>query len=253
MRFRDRVALITGGTSGIGRATAVMFAQEGARVVVSGRNEERGRAVVAEIEAAGGTAIFVPCDVRIAEECRRAVDETLRAFGRLDVLFNNAGLFFPNTILECTEEEWDLTVDISLKGTYLMSRYALPHMIAQGSGAIVNNASGWGLVGGGEAVAYCAAKGGVVVMTKAMAVDHSRQGIRVNCVCPGDTETPMLVDDAQRRGMTWEAYVADATDRPLGRLGQPEEVARAVLFLASDEASFITGVALPVDGGGVAD
>jgi NAD(P)-dependent dehydrogenase (short-subunit alcohol dehydrogenase family) len=253
MRFENKVALVTGGTSGIGRATAMLFASEGASVVVAGRNEERGRQVVAEIEAAGGKAIFVPCDVRLADHCRRAVDETLRAFGRLDVLFNNAGVFYPHTVIDCTEEEWDLTVDISLKGTYLVSRFALPHMIAQGGGAIVNNASGWGLVGGNEAAAYCAAKGGVVLLTKAMAVDHTRDGVRVNCVCPGDTETPMLQDDALQRGMSWVDYVAQATDRPMGRLGQPEEVARAVLFLASDEASFIAGVALPVDGGGVAD
>jgi NAD(P)-dependent dehydrogenase (short-subunit alcohol dehydrogenase family) len=253
MRFRDKVAIVTGGTSGIGRATALLFAQEGAKVAVLGRSEERGREVAAEIERAGGTALFVRCDVRLDDECRRAVEETVRAFGRLDVLFNNAGVFFANTVVACTEEEWDLTVDISLKGTYLMSKYAIPVMVAQGGGAIVNNASGWGLSGGSEAAAYCAAKGGVVVMTKAMAVDHGRQGIRVNCVCPGDTLTPMLPDDAQRRGLTWETYLADAAARPLGRIGQPEEVARAVLFLASDDASFITGAALPVDGGGVAD
>jgi len=253
MRFSDRVVIITGGTSGMGRATALLFAQEGAKVAVVGRNEERGREVVTEIERAGGQAIFLRCDVRFADECRCVVEETLRAFGRLDILFNNAGVFYANTAVDCTEEEWDLTVDICLKGTYLMSKYALPVMIAQGSGAIVNNASGWGLVGGDEAAAYCAAKGGVVLLTKAMAVDHGRQGIRVNCVCPGDVDTPMLPDDARRRGVAWDDYLADAIRRPMGRIGRPEEVARAVLFLASDEASFITGAILPVDGGGVAD
>jgi len=253
MRLKGKVAIITGGTSGIGRATAVLFTQEGARVAVTGRNEERGREVVAEIEAAGGSAVFIRCDVRFADECQRAVEETVNAFGRLDIVFNNAGVFYPHTAVDCTEEEWDLTLDICLKGTFLMSKYALPIMSAQGGGAIVNNASGWGLAGGNEAASYCAAKGGVVLLTKAMAIDHGRQGIRVNCVCPGDTDTPMLLDDAQKRNMPYAEYLAVGANRPLGRIGQAEEVARAVLFLASEEASYVTGAALAVDGGGVAD
>ncbi len=253
MRLANKVAIVTGGTSGIGRATALLFAREGARVAVAGRNQDRGRQVMAEIEQAGGTAIFLHCDVRFPDECRRTVEETVRVFGRLDILFNNAGVFYANTVIDCTEEEWDLTVDINLKGTYLMSKYALPIMIEQGGGAIVNNSSGWGLVGGNEAAAYCAAKGGVVLLTRAMAVDHSWQGIRVNCVCPGDVDTPMLVDDAHKRGMAWTDYLASAADRPMGRIGQPEEIARAVLFLASDDASFVTGAVLAVDGGGTTD
>jgi NAD(P)-dependent dehydrogenase (short-subunit alcohol dehydrogenase family) len=253
MRFGDKVVLITGGTSGIGRATALLFAREGAKVAVGGRDEGRGREVVDEIEKAGGAALFLRCDVRLADDCRRVVEETVHAFGRLDVLFNNAGVYLANTVVACTEEEWDLTVDTGLKGTYLMCKFAIPVMVSQGGGAIVNNASGWGLVGGDQAAAYCAAKGGVVVLTKAMAIDHARQGIRVNCVCPGDVDTPMLPQDARRRGLAWEEYLAGAAQRPMGRIGRPEEVARAVLFLASEEASFITGAALPVDGGGVAD
>ena len=165
MRLANKVALITGGTSGIGRATAVLFAKEGARVAIAGRNEMRGLAVREEIEAASGTAIFVRSDVRSAAECRQAVEQTLQAFGRLDILFNNAGVFYPNTVPNSTEEEWDLTLDICLKGTYLMSKFALQAMLAQKSGVIINNSSGWGLVGGNAAAAYCAAKGGVVLLT----------------------------------------------------------------------------------------
>ena len=253
MRLRDKVALITGGTSGIGEATALLFSQEGARVALTGRSVERGQKVADRIKAGGGRAIFLECDVRLAAHCRRAVEETLKAFGRLDVLFNNAGIYYPHTALDCTEEEWDLQIDINLKGTFLMSKYALPGMIGQGSGVIINNSSGWGLVGGDAAVAYCASKGGVVLLTKAMAIDHGRQGIRVNCICPGDVDTPMLPEDARMRGLKWQDYLAGAANRPMGRIGTPDEIAKAVLFLASDDSSFISGAALAVDGGGTAD
>jgi len=184
---------------------------------------------------------------------RTSVARTLEAFGRLDILFNNAGVYIANDVLGCDEDEWDLQVDTSLKGAYLMSRAALPTMIAQGSGSIVHCSSGWGLVGGAKGAAYCAAKGGMVLLTKSMAIDHGPQGIRVNAVCPGDTETPMEHEDARNQGMTWDEYLASATEgRPIPRMGRPDEVARAVLYLASDESSFVTGVALPVDGGGVA-
>jgi NAD(P)-dependent dehydrogenase (short-subunit alcohol dehydrogenase family) len=253
MRLAGKVALITGGTSGIGRATAALFAREGAKVALTGRDEVRGRVVLHEVKSAGSEAIFVRSDVRLADDCRRAVDETIKAFKRLDILFNNAGVFFPHTVPDSTEEEWDQTLDVNLKGTYLMSKFALPHMITQRSGAIVNNSSGWGLVGGDAAAAYCASKGGVVLLTKAMAVDHGRQGIRINCICPGDVETPMLPEDARQRGLDWDEYLKGAANRPLGRIGKPEEIARAVLFLASDDSSFMTGSALVVDGGGTAD
>jgi NAD(P)-dependent dehydrogenase (short-subunit alcohol dehydrogenase family) len=252
MKMDGKVALITGGTSGIGRATAALFAKEGAAVALTGRNQERGEEVALGINQAGGNALFIRADVRVADDCRRAVELTLERFGRIDVLFNNAGVFHPKTVPECTEEEWDETIDSSLKGAFLMSKYALPSMIERGSGSIIHNSSGWGILGGDRAAAYCAAKGGLVVMAKAMAIDHGPDGIRVNCVCPGDVDTPMLTDDARKRGMAWEDYQAGAADRPLGRVGTPEEIARAVLFLASDDASFITGEALVVDGGGVA-
>jgi len=253
MRLQDKVALITGGTSGIGEATVILFAKEGASVAITGRNEKRGHAVANQILQRGGKAIFIRTDVRKAAECRRAVDETLNSFGKLDILFNNAGVFYPQTAIECSEEEWDLQIDINLKGTFLMSKFALPGMIQQGGGVIINNSSGWGIVGGDKAVAYCASKGGVVLLTKAMAIDHGRQGIRVNCICPGDVDTPMLPEDARMRGLKWENYLAGCANRPLGRIGTTDEIAKAVLFLASDDSSFMTGAALLVDGGGIAD
>jgi NAD(P)-dependent dehydrogenase (short-subunit alcohol dehydrogenase family) len=253
MRLKDKVALITGGTSGIGEATALLFSKEGAKVAITGRNNERGTAVVQQIKQQGGDATFIRADVSLAADCRRAVDETVRAFGRLDILFNNAGVFYPQTALECSEQQWDEQINVNLKGTFLMSKFALPSMIAQGQGVIINNSSGWGLVGGDHAVAYCASKGGVVLMTKAMAIDHGRQGIRVNCICPGDVETPMLPADAKMRGLSWDKYLQDCNNRPMGRIGSPDEIAKAVLFLASDDSSFMTGAALVVDGGGTAD
>jgi NAD(P)-dependent dehydrogenase (short-subunit alcohol dehydrogenase family) len=253
MRLKNKVALITGGTSGIGEAVAELFAREGAKVAITGRNESRGHAITTRILKAGGEAIFLRTDVRKAAECQRSVDETLQSFGHLDILFNNAGVFFPQTALECTEEEWDLQIDINLKGTFLMSKSALVPMLAQGQGVIINNSSGWGIVGGDRAVAYCASKGGVVLLTKAMAVDHGRQGIRVNCICPGDIDTPMLPEDARMRGLDWKTYLAGCENRPMGRIGTVDEIAKAVLFLASDDSSFMTGAALVVDGGGSAD
>jgi len=252
MRFEGRVALITGGTSGIGSATAERFAAEGARIAITGRNEERGEQVVDAIAANGGEAIFIQSDVRLAADCKRAVDETLRRFGQIDVLFNNAGVFHPKTIPDCTEDEWDETIESSLRGAFLMSKYSLPSMIERGSGSIIHTSSGWGILGGDKAAAYCAAKGGLIVMAKAMAIDHGPQGIRVNCVCPGDVMTPMLEVDAVDRGLTWDEYEEGASQRPLGRIGSPDDIASAVLYLASDEASFVTGDALVVDGGGVA-
>jgi NAD(P)-dependent dehydrogenase (short-subunit alcohol dehydrogenase family) len=253
MRLKNKVALITGGTSGIGEATAALFAAEGAKVTITGRHQERGHAVAERIAKNGGEAIFVGADVRSTAECRGAVEQTLGAFKRLDILFNNAGVFYPHTVVDCTEEEWDLQLDTNLKGTFLMSKAALPFMIQQHSGVIVNNSSGWGIAGGDAAVAYCASKGGVVLLTKAMAIDHGPQGVRVNCICPGDVDTPMLPADAQRRGLKWEDYLAGCARRPLGRIGTTEEIAKAALFLASDDSSFMTGAALVVDGGGIAD
>ena len=231
----------------------MLFAREGACVAITGRNAERGKSVVNRIRHEGGEAIFVRADVSVAKDCRHAVDATVKAFGGIDILFNNAGVFYAQTAVECSEREWDEQIDVNLKGTFLMSKAALPGMIARKRGVIINNASGWGIVGGDHAVAYCASKGGVVLMTKAMAIDHGSQGIRVNCVCPGDVETPMLPADAKMRGLKWEEYIAGCANRPLGRVGTVEEIAKAVLFLASEDSSFMTGAALVVDGGGTAD
>ena len=252
LKLKDRVAIVTGATSGIGEAAARLYAEEGAKVVVSGRDEARGRRVIDAIAQAGGTAIFVRSDVTGAADCERLVADTLKTFGGLDVLFHNAGVFHPHNAIDCTEEEWDATLDSSLKGAWLMRKYALPTMIAQRRGAIILQASGWGIQGGDQAVAYCAAKGGVVVMTKALAIDHGPQGIRVNCLCPGDVDTPMLAADAEARRMSYADYMKGAANRPLGRVGTVEELARAALFLASDDSSFMTGAALVVDGGGIA-
>jgi NAD(P)-dependent dehydrogenase (short-subunit alcohol dehydrogenase family) len=253
MRLENKVALITGGTSGIGEATALLFAGKGASVALTGRNQERGGQLRDKILSSGGKAIFIRCDVRKSQECCRAVDETVSAFGRLDILFNNAGVFYPHSVVDCSEKEWDEQLEVNLKGIFLTSKYALPGMIRQGNGVIINNSSGWGIVGGDSAVAYCASKGGAILLTKAMAIDHGPQGIRVNAICPGDVDTPMLPEDAKMRGMKWQDYLAGCANRPLGRIGTAEEIAQAALFLASDDSSFITGAALVVDGGGTAD
>jgi len=253
MRLKDKIALITGGTSGIGEATALLFAKEGAKVAITGRNQERGAAVAEQIRKANGEAVFVRTDVSVTADCERAVNQTLRHFGRLDILFNNAGVFYAQTALECSEQQWDEQINVNLKGTFLMSKFALPTMIEQRSGVIINNSSGWGIVGGDAAIAYCASKGGVVLLTKAMAIDHGRQGIRVNCICPGDVDTPMLPEDARMRGQKWEDYLAGCSNRPLGRIGTSDEIAKAALFLASNDSSFMTGATLVVDGGGTAD
>ncbi|MBE9554951.1 MAG: glucose 1-dehydrogenase [Proteobacteria bacterium] len=250
MDFSGAAILVTGGTSGIGAAIARAFGDAGASVLLTGRDVERGGEMAADIVSDGGVAEFMAADVTDKGACGRLVDATLDRFGRLDVLVNNAGIVHSGDAVETTDEQWNETIAVNLTAAFRMSRAAIPAMRQQGGGSIVNIASDWALVGGRRAVAYCASKGGLLMMTKAMALDHSQENIRVNAVCPTEIMTPMLTGEFRAAGITDEeglAAVAEAI--PMGRVGTPEEVARAVLFLASDQASFITGVGLPVDGG----
>jgi NAD(P)-dependent dehydrogenase (short-subunit alcohol dehydrogenase family) len=251
--LNGKVALITGGASGIGRATALLFAREGAAVAVVDLNEPEGQAVVQKIIDEGGQAIFVRGDVTRAADCQLAVRQTVEQLGKLDILFNNAGIIRRASVVETSEEEWDRVMATNVKSVFLLSKYAIPIMAEAGGGVIINTASNWGLVGGQNAASYCASKGAVVLLTKAMAVDHAAQNIRVNCICPGDTNTPMLRNEAQQLGKPWEQFLAEsARTHLLQRVGRPEEIAQAVLYLASDASSFVTGTALVVDGGGLA-
>src|SRR5882724_479742 len=245
LRLKDRVALITGGGSGIGKATAELFAREGARVAVADCAQDSASEVVREIRAGGGEGFFVQTDVSDSEQVARMVEAVLQAYGRIDVLFNGAGVLYYGTLLETDEQAWNRVLSINLTGTYLCCRAVLPHMIRQGGGSIVNVASTVGAHDAcANAVAYVTSKGGVTLFTKAMAIDHARQGVRVNALVPGATDTPMI-----RKALTPEALEALAQTHPIGRLGRPEELAKAVLFLASDDASFVTGTAMYVDGG----
>lgn len=248
--FKHKVALVTGATSGIGLACALELAGCGASLMLSGRDEQRGLALRDQIRSLGHQAEFIAGDVRDSGFCELMVDACVQRFGRLDVLVNSAGIIKAASTLDTSDEIWRETMAVNVDGTFFSSRAALRVMVEQGCGTIVNIASDWGLVGAPQAAAYCASKGAVVMLTKAMAMDHARQGIRVNAVCPGDTDTPMMEADFSRRGLSPEQGRALAGEGiPMGRMAAAGEVARAVCFLASDAASYITGAALPVDGG----
>jgi len=249
--LEGKIALITGAASGIGRAAALLFAREGATVAVVDQNQA-GESVAREIESSGARAIFEKADVTSAADCRRVVERVAREFGTIPILFNNAGIIRRASVLELSEEDWDRVMAVNVKSIYLMSREVIPLMAKSGGGSIINTASGWGLAGGPQAAAYCASKGAVVLLTKAMAIDHGAQKIRVNCICPGDTDTAMLRSEARQLGENEERFLAGSAHRPLGRVGKPEEIAQAALYLASDASSFVTGTALVVDGGGLA-
>ncbi len=248
MRLQNKIALITGGTSGIGRATAELFTAEGARVAITGRRLALGQQIAAQI---GG--IFIQADHTLPTDCERAVSETLSAFGRIDILFNNAGIVTSGTAETTREDDWHDTLAINVTAVWRMCRLVIPVMRLQGGGAIINNASDWGLVGAPGAVAYCTSKGAVVQMTRAMALDHAREKIRINAVCPGDTFVERWLKEGYYRfsGAVTEAE-ARQSSLPLGRVADVSEIAQAVLFLASDESSFMTGATLAVDGGNTA-
>ncbi len=252
MKLAGKRAIVTGGAGGIGRATALAFADEGARVAVFDLNAAGAAAVAAEIVDRGGEALAVACDVSSEPAVIDGVAAVVQAFGGVDVLFNNAGIARRTTAVETTVEDWDLSFAVNVRSMFLMAKHTIPLMEVAGGGAIVNTGSGWGLKGGGRALPYCATKGAIVNMTRAMAIDHGPANIRVNSVNPGDTDTGMLREEARQIGWTETAFLADAADRPLRRMGRPEEIAAAVVWLASDEASFVTGAALVVDGGGIA-
>ena len=246
-----RVALVTGGGSGIGRASSLAYARDGAKVVIVDVNVEGGEETVQSIKEAGGEAILVHADVSKAVEVQQMVDRTVEAYGRLDCAFNNAGVSGRSrgTMVDHSEEEWDRVIGINLKGVWLCMKAQIPQMLKQGGGAIVNNASVAGLVGIRRTSAYVAAKHGVVGLTKAAALEYAESGIRVNAVCPGYINTPLVrsVFD-QLEGMEEEVIAR----HPLGRLGEPHEIAEAVVWLSSDAASFVTGHTMTVDGGYVA-
>lgn len=252
LSLAGKVAIVTGAGSGIGRGIALLLAEMGASIAVLEIDDAKGSNTAAEVQDQSGQAVSVHCDVRSASDCRRAVETTIQKWGKIDILCNCAGIAIRKNILELAEEEWDLALDVTLKGIFLLSREVIPDMIRNGGGSIINIGSGWSLKGGPKAASYCAAKGGAVNLTRAMAIDHGPHNIRVNCICPGDIDTPMLRSECAQLGGNVQSFMKEAANRPLARVGMPEDVANAVLFLASPMSNWITGTALVVDGGGLA-
>jgi len=249
MRLAGKVAIITGAGAGIGRATALFFAKEGAEVVVADCDPEKGAKTVRLIEENGGVAIFVQVDVSKAANVKNMVKTTVERCGRLDILINNAGIYAQADVVEAAEEEWDRILDVNLKGVFLCSKYSIPEMIKGGGGSIVNIGSEAGIVGIKNQVAYNVSKSGVIALTKSMAIDFAVHNIRVNCVCPGTTETPLVRAALERAPDPAAARRALEEVRPANRLGRPEEIAAGILYLASDESPYATGSILSIDGG----
>ncbi len=247
--LKDKVALITGAGSGIGRAIATLFAKEGAKVVVVDLNEEKGGETVKLIERNGGNATFVKADVSRSSDAKNAASAAIGKYGKLDILCNNAGIPSFGSVVETKEEDWDRVIDINLKSVYLFSKHAVPKILEnEEGGVIINIASVLGLVGSKGEAAYCASKGGIISLTRAMALDFAPQ-IRVNCICPGSVLTPMHERVMRSRGLK----PGEASNVPLKKVVKPEEVAYAALYLASDKASCVTGSCLVIDGGWTAE
>lgn len=243
MKLEGKVAFITGFGSGLGQAIAVLFAKEGAAVAGTSTTEAKGRETVAMIEAAGQKALFGPGDVSNSAQMKALIDEAVKQFGGLDIVVNSAGVRTNGSITEITEKQWDRTIDVNLKGVFVVSRLAIPEMIKRGGGVILNIGARSGMAGQAGRAAYCASKGGMVTLTEAMAMDYAHERIRVNCICPGPTRTPMVDTSTPEKLARYKTRV------PVGRIGEPEDIARAALYLASDDASMVTAAILPVDGG----
>jgi meso-butanediol dehydrogenase / (S,S)-butanediol dehydrogenase / diacetyl reductase len=247
-RLAGKVALITGGGTGIGRAIALAFAREGAKVAVAGRRKEKLQETLVKLKKQGTKGLAIVCDVSKAKDAERAVRETAKAFGKLNVLVNNAGVLHAATIDGTSEEQWDGLMTINLKGPFLMCKAALPEFRKAGGGAIVNVGSVLGLVAMKDRAAYCASKGGVTLLTKAIALDHAHENVRSNCICPSIVETELVQGlFASEEGKALRK--ARIGQIPLGRMGRPEDVAEMAVFLASEESSWLTGAAVPLDGG----
>jgi len=248
MSFAGKACIVTGATSGIGRAIALELASRRADLLLIGRDVGRGSQVLAQLRSLGAAASFMAADVAHPDSPREIVETVLGVYGRIDVLVNNAGILINGTVLDCTDEEWNRVLDVNVSGAFRLSRAVLPQMIQQKSGAIVNVASDWALMGARGATAYCVSKAALAQLTRCMALDYANSGIRVNAVCPGDTDTPML--DLACDGADRDCKIRTlAASIPLGRVARSEEIARVVAFVASAEASFMTGALLPVDGG----
>ncbi|KON87829.1 short-chain dehydrogenase [Sporosarcina globispora] len=252
-QLKDKVCVVTGGASGIGFETAMLLGEVGAKVILLDINEKNGEKAASDIKSKGYAAEFVKCDVTSIRDCITVKEHLEEHYPTVDVLFNNAGVIKRKSVVDLEEQEWDLVIDVSLKGVFLLSKFLIPLMQKGGGGSIINTGSGWGIKGGDQAAAYCAAKAGVVNLTKAMAIDHGPANIRVNCICPGDTDTPLLREEAKQLNKQEDSFLASsAIGRPLARIGTPKDIAKGVLYLASDLSSWVTGTELIVDGGGLA-